>query len=287
MPSFAQERNSNREKCWPRLAFVIVLLLLLSACGTRDTEVSTATISPNQEDTPPDNVLHLTVATDATFPPMEFLDEDKEIAGFDIELLNAIAERQQLEITYKNTAWEDILSGLDSGEYDAVISAVTIEPELKEQYDFTDPYVDTGPIIVVRADEKDISARSDLERRTIGIRRDSVGATVVDDIQGSEIKEFETIDRAFVALRSGALDAVVVDLIVAADFAVISDQFGGELEIVGKPLTEEPCGVVVRKGEQTEFVRRFNEGLRQIKDDGTYDKIYTRWLLGDSALQAE
>jgi len=217
-------------------------------------------------------------ATDASFPPMEFVDEQKNIVGFDIDLLNAIAELQGFEVEYKNTAWDGIFAGLDSGAYDAIISAVTIYDDRKVTYDFSDPYVNSGQAVVVRADEAAIQGGDDLAGKTVGAQIGTTGAFAVQDIEGAALKEYDTIDLALLDLTNGNLDAVVVDTPVAADFALASEQFAGKLKIVGEPLTDESYGILVRKGENGDLLAAFNEGVQKIRDNGTYDQIYAKWI---------
>lgn len=268
--------------------FALLVVVILAACSPTPTPAPTATSVPEPEEAEPaSETLSLTVATDAAFPPMEFVDENKDLVGFDMDLLNAIAERQDMEITYKNTAWDGIFAGLESGDYDAIISAVTILPEREEKYDFTDPYINAGQAIVVTADETEIAGEADLSGRVVGAQIGTTGATAVENTEGAELKEYDTIDLAFLDLVNGNVEAVVVDTPVAADFALTSDQFEGKLKIVGEPLTEEYYGALVRKGENAKFISRFNDGLAQVKEDGTYDEIYNKWISGEGTSQTD
>jgi len=218
------------------------------------------------------------VATDAAFPPMEFIDENKEIVGFDIDLLNAIAEVQGFQVEFKNTAWDGIFAGLETGDYDAIMSAVTITDERKVTYDFSDPYVNAGQAVVVRADETAIQSGADLVGKTVGAQIGTTGAFAVQDIADTTLKEYDTIDLALLDLVNKNLDAVVVDTPVAADFALASEQFRGSLKIVGDALTEEYYGLLVRKGENADLLAAFNEGLKKVQENGTYDQIYAKWI---------
>lgn len=94
------------------------------------------------------------VATDATWPPMEMVDANKKIVGYDIDFLTAVAKEAGVTVEFKNTAWDGIFAGLDSGQYDAIISSVTITNERKAKYDFTEPYTSIGQILVVPKTDK-------------------------------------------------------------------------------------------------------------------------------------
>ena len=99
----------------------------------------------------------IVIATDATFPPMEMVDTNKNIVGFDIDLMNAAAKAGGFVVEFKNTAWDGIFAGLDNGKYDAVMSSVTITDERKGTMDFSMPYINAGQILTVRADTNGVT----------------------------------------------------------------------------------------------------------------------------------
>ena len=234
--------------------------------------------------TPAPQVKKFVIATDASFPPMEFVDENKNIVGFDIDLMNAIAQEMGFEVEFKNTAWDGIFAGLEGGEYDAILSSVTITDERKQKYDFSDPYINAGQAVVVRADETRIKSDKDLPGKVVGAQIGTTGAFAVEKIQGATLKEYDTIDLALLDLVNGNIDAVVVDTPVAADYALASETFKGKLKIVGEPFTEEYYGLVVRKGE-TELLKLFNEGLKKVRASGKYDEIYAKWITGGAMVK--
>lgn len=242
------------------LAVLLIIGLALSSCSPKAKKI--------------------VIATDASFPPMEFIDKDKKLVGFDIDMMDAIAKAMNLQVEYKNTAWDGIFAGLESGDYDAILSSVTITDERKQKYDFSDPYINAGQSVVVRADETQIKDDKGLPNKKVGAQIGTTGALAVQKIAGATLKEYDTIDLALLDLVNKNLDAVVVDTPVAADYALNSDQFKGKLKIVGKPFTEEYYGLCVRKGQKADLLKSFNEGLKKIKADGTYDKIYNKWMAG-------
>ncbi|NLV74165.1 MAG: basic amino acid ABC transporter substrate-binding protein [Chloroflexi bacterium] len=226
-------------------------------------------------------VLKFVIASDATFPPMEMVDENKQIVGFDIDLINAIAKASGFEVEIKNTAWDGIFAGLESGDYDAIISSVSITDERQAKYDFTEPYINAGQVVVVRVEDTAITSEKDLPGKTAGAQIGTTGALAIDKMEGVVLKEYDTIDLAFQDLLMGAIDAVVVDTPVAAQYVLTSATFKGKFKIVGEAFTEEYYGVLVRKGDNAEFLKLFNDGLAKIKADGTYDAIYAKWIQGE------
>ena len=92
----------------------------------------------------------IVVATDATWPPMERVNANKDIVGFDIDLMNAVAKEAGFKLEYKNIARDGIFAGIAAGKYDAIISSVTITDDRKKTIDFSDPYINAGQILVVQ-----------------------------------------------------------------------------------------------------------------------------------------
>jgi polar amino acid transport system substrate-binding protein len=224
----------------------------------------------------------IAIASDASFPPMEFVDESKNIVGFDIDLITAIAKDQKFEFEIKNTAWDGIFAGLEGGAYDAILSSVTVTDERKQQYDFSDPYINAGQSVVVRADEAAIKSDKDLPGKTVGAQIGTTGAIALDKISGAKLKEYDTPDLGLMDLINKNIDAFVVDTPVAADFALNSPQFKGKLKIVGQPFTEEVYAFTVKKGDPKKLLPIFNAGLANIKKSGEYDTIYAKWIGGTS-----
>jgi polar amino acid transport system substrate-binding protein len=218
----------------------------------------------------------IVVATDATWPPMEYVDENKAIVGFDIDLMNAIAKEAGLEVEYRNVAWDGIFAGLAAGEYDAVISSVTITDERKAQYDFSDPYINAGQIVVVQAGS-DITGPDALSGHTVGAQLSTTGAFAVQEMSGVTLKEYDEVGLAFEDLVAGRIDAVVCDTPVAADFALQREEYSAKLKIVGDSFTEEYYGILVQKGN-SDLLAKINKGLAAVQDKGTDKELEEKWL---------
>ncbi len=223
----------------------------------------------------PDNVI--TVATDATWPPFEYVDaESKAIVGFDIDLMQAIAAAEGFEVRIVNVSWDALLAGVAQGEYDAAISVITITPERQRQMLFSAPYYNAGQVIVVRSDETALQAPSDLAGRRAGAQLGTTGALEIEKVPGALLKTYDTIDLAFLDLLNGQIDAVVVDNPLAQGYVA---RYAGKLRIVGAPFTDEWYGIAVAPG-RTELLERINRGLRQVQNSGQFAAIEQRWLMG-------
>ncbi|OQA47305.1 MAG: Periplasmic dipeptide transport protein precursor [Chloroflexi bacterium ADurb.Bin325] len=272
------------------LVVAILLLGILAACGGKQPAEQAPAAEPAAaaqpaEATEPAEAAQpteaaaktFTVASDASFPPMEFVDENKMLTGFDIDLINAIAADQGFTVEIQNTAWDGIFAGLEAGQYEAIISSVTITEERQAAMDFSDPYFDANQAIIVLADDTAIAGEADLQGKTIGVQIETTGAIAVREL-GIDPKQYDSPDLALQDLVNGNIDAVVVDTPVAADYALQSPQFKGKLKIVGELQTNEAYGLVVRKGDPDGLLPLFNAGLAHIKASGKYDAIYEKWI---------
>jgi polar amino acid transport system substrate-binding protein len=219
----------------------------------------------------------IVIATDATWPPMEMVDESKNIVGFDIDLMNAAAKAGGFEVEFKNTAWDGIFAGLEGGKYDAVMSSVTITDERKQTMDFSIPYINAGQILVVKKEVSGVEKLADLAGKTVGAQIGTTGAFEIDKVSTLKKKEYDEIGLAIADLANGRIDAVVCDTPVAAQYALQNDEYKGTLKIVGEPFTDEYYGVAVKKGNK-KVLDTINKGLKKVLDAGDNKAIEDKWL---------
>jgi polar amino acid transport system substrate-binding protein len=222
-------------------------------------------------------VRTVTIATDATWPPMEMVDKNKAIVGFDIDFMNAVAKEAGFKAVYKNTAWDGIFGGLEAGKYDAIVSSVTITDERKKQYDFSDPYITVGQILVVPKAAKNVKTLADLKGKKVGAQIGTTGSFEVKKIEGLELKTYDEIGLAFEDMAAGRLAGVVCDEPTAANFALQRAEYKAKLQIVGEPFTKEFYGVVVKKGNK-ELLDLINKGIRAVQAKKVDEQLRKKWL---------
>jgi polar amino acid transport system substrate-binding protein len=241
------------------LGLLLIAALSLTACGPKASK-------------------KITFGSDASFPPMEFVDAQKTVTGFDVDMIQAAAKAAGFEAEVKNVAWDGIFAGLANGEYDAILSSVTITDERKGTMDFSTPYVNAGQVIIVPKTTTDVSKPEDLKGKVVGVQISTTGDIAVGKIEGvKQKKTFDEIGLAVEDLSIGRLDAVVVDSPIAANYVLQNEKYKAKLQIVGVPFTEEYYGVAVKKGNQ-KVLDKINKGLEAIQKDGTLDKLKAKWL---------
>lgn len=222
-------------------------------------------------------VTKITVASDCTWPPMEFINKDKEIVGFDIDLIKAIGEATGVEIDVKNTAWDGIFAGLGNGNYDAVISSVTITEDRQKTMDFSSPYINAGQVIIVQKSTSGVTTLDDLDGKKVGAQIGTTGAIEVGKYDTLTLKTYDELGLAVADLANGRIDAVVADTPIAASYALQNDEYKGKLQIVGEPFTDEYYGIAVKKGNDR-ILSVLEEGLQKVKEEGLLDELRSQWL---------
>ena len=218
----------------------------------------------------------ITVASDISYPPFEFEKNGKPV-GFDIDLMNEIAKRANLQVEYQNVAFDGIIPGLGNNLYDAAIAAMTITEAREQKVDFSDPYFDADQSLMVRSNSP-IKSVGDIGDGTVAVQIASTGALMAQEFKqqgkiNGEIRTFNTIPEAFSALENEQVDAVINDLPTSLDKASNSK---GRLKVVQNIPTDEQYGIAFPEG--SDLVDPVNEALDEIKKDGTYAKIYEKWI---------
>ena len=219
----------------------------------------------------------ITVATDATWPPMEMVNENKEIVGYDIDFFRAVAEEGGFNVEFKNVAWDGIFAGIATGKYDAIISSVTITDERKKKFDFSDPYINAGQILVVPKELENVATLADLKGKKVGAQIGTTATFEIKKVEGLELKGYDEIGLAFEDMAAGRISGVVCDTPVAADYALQRQEYKERFKIVGQPFTEEYYGIVVRKGNK-KVLDMINKGIAAVKAKGTDKQIEEKWL---------
>ena len=260
-----------------QIAGIAAAGLLLAACGKKEEPPAPAPLASAPAPAPAPAKVYV-VGTDAAYAPFESQNEKGEIVGFDIDVVQAAAKRAGIEIKFVNTPWEGIFNALGQGDRDMVVSAVTITEERKGTMDFSDPYFDAQQLIAVKDNSK-IAKFTDLKKLKVGVQTGTTGDEAVTKLQGkasANIKRFESTPLALKELESGGVDAVVADNGVVINY--LANNPGGKFKsIADKEFVPEQYGVALKKGN-TELQGRINKGLAEIRADGTYAAIFTKYF---------
>jgi ABC-type amino acid transport substrate-binding protein len=242
------------------------------------TPLPTPLSAARAEEEPPEArpLPHIIVGTSPDFPPMAFSDDRRNLIGFDIDLMHLIGEHGGFEVEFRPAPREHLLLGLEAGEFDAVIAAITINPERSERFAFSEPYLNAGPVVTVR-EGSDVLAPADLRGRTVGIPEDAAAEAAAMRIGELELLFYDDLDRAFEELAVGRLDAVICGLPIAARYVKRPAEEAPRLRIVGEPLQEELYGIPVRH-DRLELLERISRGLHRVRELGLERELVESWL---------
>jgi polar amino acid transport system substrate-binding protein len=222
----------------------------------------------------------LVVGSSATYPPFAYETPAKEIAGFDVDIIKAIAQKTGLALKIVNTPFTGIFASLNNGDLDLVISGVTINDRRKQSYDFTAPYFEARQLIAVHKNST-VTRLQDLAGKKVGVVTGSTGDDVASRAFGKtsvNIRRFDTTPLIIAELASYGVDAAIGDNGVIA-YRVAEQK---DLKTVNDPaFPQEFFGIVVKQGNAA-LRQTLNAGLAAIQADGTYARIYKKWFQADA-----
>jgi len=214
----------------------------------------------------------LLVGTDTPFPPFE-IGQPPDITGYDIEVMNAIADNLGLEVTYQDTAFDTIFRDVAQGQFDITAAATTITPERQQKVNFSDPYYEAQQALVVPTGS-DIASVDDLAGMVVGAQDATTGEEYANDqTDAAEVRGFPEGPDATAALTTGQVDAVIIDQPVAVD--AVEKQ--GGVEIVQEIPTMELYGYATAPAN-TALLEEVNGALQELKDDGTLAELYQKYF---------
>lgn len=214
----------------------------------------------------------LTVGSDIPYPPFE-QGKAPNYTGFDVELVEALAEKIGRTAEFQDTSFDTIFRDLAQGKFEMVASATTITPEREENVDFTDPYYLSEQALLVK-EGSGLKSVEELAGATVGVQQGTTGQEFSEEeTDAADVRGYPEGPDAVNALVAGTVDAVVIDLPVAED--AVSKQ--GGVEISTSIPTDEQYGFVVAEGEE-QLLEELNKALEEVKDDGTYAEIYEKWF---------
>ncbi|KUP23140.1 glutamate ABC transporter substrate-binding protein [Paenibacillus sp. DMB5] len=199
------------------------------------------------------------------------------VEGFDIDISKAIAKHilgDENAIELKEVTSKTRIPMLNNGEIDMVVATMTITEERKKEVDFSDVYFQAGQSLLVKKGSPITGLESvTKDTKILG----SKGATSIKNIKekvpGVTVLEFDNYQDAFAALKAGQGDALTTDDAILYGMAAQDEGY----EVVGEPFTDEPYGIAVQKGN-TDVVQAINDTLAELKTNGEYDAIYTKWI---------
>ena len=214
------------------------------------------------------------VGFEGAYPPFNFLNEKKQFDGFDVAIAHEIARRLGVRAEFVATQFEALIGGLNVDKWDIVIAQMSITDKRKQQVDFTDPYVVTGGVIIVRDDESGFTTLADLKGKRVG----AGSGTTFEEVAtraGAQVTTYKSVNQYVQDLEVKRLDAIVNDRLTMG-YLIKSKNL--PIKISSTDLvSRDVIGMAVKKSNP-EFVAAVNKALEGMKRDGAYNAIYRKWF---------
>lgn len=251
------------------------LMVAAAGCGGGETKAEKPAEKTTENKPAESTKKKLIIASDTAYAPFEFQDEKTgQYVGFDMDLIKAIAEVAGFEVEIKSMGFDGVIQAVASKQVDGAISAMTITPKRAQMFNFSEPYFDADQSIAVMANNDSIKSEADLKGKRIAVQIGTTGADYAKKIEGAKVKDFNTIDLAFMELKNGNADAVVNDFPVTAYFI---QKGNPDVKVVSEIKTGEQYGIAFNK-DNTEVLEKVNAALKTLKENGKYDEIYKKWF---------
>lgn len=216
----------------------------------------------------------LKVGTEGTYAPFTYHDETGKLVGFDVEIAEAIAGKLGVKVEFVEGKWDGLIAGLDAKRYDAVINEVGITEERKAKFAFSEPYIASRAVLIVKEDNGDIKDFKDLKGKKAAQSLTSNFAKLAQEA-GAEIVGTDGFDQSIALVTQGRADATINDSLSFFDFK--NKQPAAPVKIVAQEADASYSGVIFRKGDP-ELVDAVNKALKDIDADGTYEKIAKKYF---------
>lgn len=226
----------------------------------------------------------ITVVTENAYPPLQFVDPKTGTAiGWEYDAMNEIAKRLDLAVTYENSSWDAMMPAISQGQYDIGMTGITIRADRRDVVDFSEPYMHSEMVMLVRADETRFADEAGFHAHDDLLIGAQPGTTpfyvaVYDLLDGNEanprVKLFETFGASVQALRAGDVDLVLTDATAGKGYAAA---YPDSFKVVGAPMAGEDFGFIFPKG--SDLVAPVNAAIAALRADGTLARLDQKWFV--------
>jgi L-cystine transport system substrate-binding protein len=254
------------------------LLLALAACGggsgsaSGDKPESGASLSEIQD------AGVITVGTEGTYRPFTYHENGSgELTGYDVEVMNAVADELGVKVKYEETQWDAIFAGLDAARFDVIANQVSINPERQADYDFSTPYTVSPGVVVVADGNNDISSLEDLSGKTTAQSLTSNWYEMAKDA-GAKVEAVEGWAQAVTLLEQGRVDATINDKLTYLDYEKTEGDTGLSVAVTTDERAEN--ALAFRKGSD-DLVKAVDKALAELRKDGTLAEISEKYFGAD------
>lgn len=212
------------------------------------------------------------VGMSADFAPFEYR-EGKEIVGFDVDLMREISKISGIEVEFVDIQFDGLLPALESGKIDVIISGMTATENRKKFVNFTDSYFNSTQTILANNENQSIASFADLSGKAVGVVLGFTGDLVVSKLPNVSVQKFNSTPDLILALKSRKVEAGVLDYETAKSYVAHNP----ELKLIPSDSAKEEYAIAMRKSD-TELLQKINAALKEIKENGTYETLLTKYF---------
>ncbi|EOS57638.1 cystine transport system substrate-binding protein [Paenibacillus barengoltzii J12] len=285
--------KKSRNPLFLTLSAVLLVVLALTGCGSNNNGNNAPSSAPSNNTAnggssanADSNLLNeiktagvIKVGLMGTYAPYNFLNDNKEIDGFDADIAKEVAKRLGVKVEFAPQEFSGLIPSLQAGKIDAIISQVTITDERKQQIDFTQPYITNQVKIIVKEDNNSITKLEDFKGKNIGVGLGTNDESylrndVLPQVGNFEIKTYDDVITSLQDLNAGRIDATINNLYALKP---IVDKNGYKIKAVGDAIKSDQAGIAIRKNNP-EFLAALDQALTDMKADGTYNTIFQKWF---------
>lgn len=217
----------------------------------------------------------LVIATEGNWSPWTYHDGNGVLTGFDIEIGTLIAERLGVKPEFKEVPWESILAGVDTGTFDIACNGVGYTEERAQKFLFSDPYVYTEAVLVVRKDNQDIQSLDDLKGRTTSNSPNSTYAMKAEDM-GATVVYVDTLGETMMMVEDGRVEATINAKSSVDDY--LKEHPNARIKVVQTFAGEPVCYPIRKTDENADLMAKINEILAELRNDGTLAKLSVKYF---------
>lgn len=218
----------------------------------------------------------IVVGTEGTYPPFEFHDKTGALVGYDIDLVNAVAEKLGKKVEWVDMAFDGLIPALMTNKIDMIAACMSVTSERSKKVDFSDPYVITYSAFITLKDNDKIKGMGDLAGKKVSVQLGTTEDLNVSAVEGVEVKKFSKLDDAVREISLGRVDAAFMDEPVAKDY-IASEQFQGKLKVAFTvELEGAPKALAINKSDKA-LLAAANKALKELEKDGTLASINEKW----------
>ncbi len=216
------------------------------------------------------------IGIDPSFYGAPLAGKKAKVYAFSTELLRAISCEEGLFFESVTLSWDHLIYGLKNDQYDAMLSSMTPRIHLMRTYNFSEPFLYIGPVLVVKRDRK-VSSVKDLQGKELGVASRNQEALLVEKYPGSNVHYYNSIPEALEKIVTGQIDGILMDHLQATSYA--RNLYLEKIKIATPPLNDFGLRLVTLHGTEKELLEAFNRGLGKLRANGTYEKLLKKWEL--------